>query len=406
MKLKRIFGIIIILIICQLLLSYYIYEYTMFEHPTGKFFLIFVTNWILIIYAVGYIFRDYTNLFLTLRRFDRNLDTTTILYELLKELAGIENKEEIYDKILEAALKSIPSGKMGSILLKHDEYYVFETSKGFNHEYLELIQLRAEETGLYKLTDGKMDKTVVIKDIHQLNQGYMDSVQIELLKKAGTDKVNSSITAPIKLRQHVIGMISLDSTDHNAFDRSDIEILELFAFEVSKFVQMYETMELNLVMSRYDELTNICNRRYGREQLKRLMKAKTPFVLVSIDLNNLKAVNDMYGHDVGDALIQSFVKNTKIFISKDDIISRYGGDEFIIIFPKHTPLEVRVILDDLKHYLKNQSIMNEGPPISVSFSYGLVEYPSETINYDELLKIADDRMYNNKREKKEYTNLH
>ncbi len=44
--------------------------------------------------------------------------------------------------------------------------------------------------------------------------------------------------------------------------------------------------------------------------------------------------------------------------------------------------------------------MNEGPPISVSFSYGLVEYPSETINYDELLKIADDRMYNNKREKK------
>ncbi len=205
---------------------------------------------------------------------------------------------------------------MGSILLKHDEYYVFETSKGFNHEYLELIQLRPEETGLYKVTDGKMDKTVVIKDIHQLNQGYMDSVQIELLKKAGTDKVNSSITAPIKLRQHVIGMISLDSTDHNAFDRSDIEILELFAFEVSKFVQMYETMELNLVMSRYDELTNICNRRYGREQLKRLMKAKTPFVLVSIDLNNLKAVNDMYGHDVGDALIQSFVKNTKFLLAR------------------------------------------------------------------------------------------
>jgi diguanylate cyclase (GGDEF)-like protein len=195
-------------------------------------------------------------------------------------------------------------------------------------------------------------------------------------------------------------MISLDSTNVNEFDQDDVEILELFAFEVSKFVQMHETMELNLIMSRYDELTHICNRRYGREQLKRFIKMETPFVLVSVDLNNLKEVNDMYGHDVGDALIKCFVNNAKLFIGNDVVLSRYGGDEFWMIFPNHTALEARVILDDIKNYLLNQVIIKEGPPISVSFSYGLVEFPQEATNYDELLKIADQRMYENKRKHK------
>ncbi len=400
MKLKRAIIIIVLLIISQFVLSYYIYEYAMINNRLGKFILIFAVNWMLNLYAVAYMFRDYSNLFLSFKRFDRNHYTTTILYELLKELAGMENKEEIYHRILEAALEAIPSGSMGSILLKHDDYYIYESSKGFNHEYLELIQLKEEETSLYKLTDGKMDRTAVVKDIQMLNAGDIDEVQIDLFSKAGSNKVKSSITAPIKLKQHVIGMISLDSTNVNEFDQDDVEILELFAFEVSKFVQMHETMELNLIMSRYDELTHICNRRYGREQLKRFIKMETPFVLVSVDLNNLKEVNDMYGHDVGDALIKCFVNNAKLFIGNDVVLSRYGGDEFWMIFPNHTALEARVILDDIKNYLLNQVIIKEGPPISVSFSYGLVEFPQEATNYDELLKIADQRMYENKRKHK------
>jgi len=392
--------IIVLLIISQFVLSYYIYEYAMIHNRFGKFILIFAVNWILNIYAVAYMFRDYSNLFLSFKRFDRNHYTTTILYELLKELAGMENKEEIYHRILETALEAIPSGSMGSILLKHDDYYIYESSKGFNHEYLELIQLKEEETSLYKLTDGKMDRTAVVNDIQRLNDGDIDDVQIDLFSKAGSNKVKSSITAPIKLKQHVIGMISLDSTNANEFDQDDVEILELFAFEVSKFVQMHETMELNLIMSRYDELTHICNRRYGQEQLKRFIKMGTPFVLVSVDLNNLKEVNDMYGHDIGDALIKSFVNNAKLFIGNDVVLSRYGGDEFWMIFPNHTALEARVILDDIKNYLLNQGIIKEGPPISVSFSYGLVESPKEATNYDELLKIADQRMYENKRKHK------
>ena len=405
MQLKRIISIVVLLIICQFLLSYYIFEYAIIDNRTGKYILIFSVNWILNTYALAYIFKDYTSLFKSLKRFDRDHNTTKILYELLKELAVMENKKDIYDRILEAALDAIPSGDMGSILLKHDDHYVYESSKGFKHDYLELIQLREEETSLYKLTNGKMDRTAVINNIQHLNNSDMEEVQVDLFLKAGTKKAKSSITAPIKLRQHVIGMISLDSTHINRFNQNDIEILELFAFEVSKFVQMYETMELNLIMSRYDELTKISNRRYGREQVKHLMKTETPFVMVSIDLNNLKEVNDMYGHDIGDALIQGFVKNAKLFIGKEVIMSRYGGDEFIMIFPNHTSLEARVILEDLSNFLLNQPIVNEGPPITVSFSYGVVEYPIETSDYDKLLKVADNRMYKNKRKNREYSNL-
>lgn len=366
-----------------------------------KILVIMILNWLIAIIGLLIVFNDYTNIFVSLNSLYGKYHTTVILYSLLKKLADVDEPKDIYKQILEAAVEAIPKASSGSVLMGKYGKMVFEASFGFDHDYLELVELDVRETSLYKLTDGKMDRPVIIPDVLSINDTQLEDGKIDMFKKAGTDKVRSSISAPIIIAKSVQGSINLDSTETNCFKERDIEILELFALEVGKFVQLHQALELNQTMSRYDALTEVYNRGYCKQLIKDLMEEETEFIVVSTDLNNLKEVNDMYGHDVGDKLIKSFVDNMRLFLPDDVIFARYGGDEFIFVFPGYEEVNALVVMDDAKNYFDNHSITDKGPLISVSFSYGLSSFPKESREYDVLLKNADERMYREKRNYKE-----
>lgn len=320
-------------------------------------------------------------------------ELTMILYDLLKKLAHEEDTHSIYESILLAASKAIPSCEFGSIILSKDDKMVFEASFGFKHDYLQLIEFDVEETALYKNTEGKMDRAIIIPEILSINEEESTKEFVDILKKIGVDKIRSTISAPIFVGDINIGSINLDSTTSNCFDEQDIETLEIFALEVSKFVQLHRVNELNRKMSRYDDLTQIFNRGFCKKEIKQLIEKKTPFKIVSADLNRLKFINDEYGHDIGDQYLLSFVNITKLFIDEQVIFSRYGGDEFMLVFPQTDLLAVKVIMDDITNYLNTHLIEDNDKSITVSFSYGIASFPEDTVTYDDLLKIADARMY-------------
>jgi len=320
-------------------------------------------------------------------------ELTVILYDLLKKLANEEDTHSVYESILMAAAKAIPTCEFGSIILMHNEKMVFEASFGFNEDYLGLIEFDIAETALYKQTQGKMDRAILIPDILSINQEESSKKFVEVLKQIGVANIRSTIAAPIYVGDINIGSINLDSSVPNCFTEEDIETLELFGLEVSKFVQLHRISEMNRKMSRYDDLTKIFNRGYCKKEIKRLIKEQVSFVLVSLDLNRLKFINDEYGHDVGDNYLLTFVKMSKIFIQENVIFSRYGGDEFILVFPEADQLSVKVVMDDICNYMNTHSIDVIDQNIYVSFSYGIALYPEDSTAYDELLKLADARMY-------------
>lgn len=390
----------LILMVFQLVTSYYIYMNVTLPGLI-KVILIITANWIWVFYAIIFIFRDYNNLTSRVTKINSKYRLTMILYDLLKELAELEDKKEVYDKILRAAIEAIPNATMGSILMiKHDKM-IYETAVGFDFDVLQLIELDLEDVAIYRMTDGRMDQAVIVKDIVDTNPGKMDPSKLDMLQQSGSAKIHSSITAPIAIDGEVIGCLSLDSKKSNQFQMKDVEVLEVFAFEVSKFVQLYQALEKNVIMSRYDELTEAYSRAYCNKLFKDLVSNKQPFILMSVDLNNLKEVNDLFGHDIGDRLIKSFVKQMRLFLQEDVIFSRYGGDEFLLIFPGYSKTEAQVVVDDAATFFHNQGSLDTSLPISVSFSYGMVEYPIEATDYDELLKIADRRMYQEKRRYKD-----
>ncbi len=155
-------------------------------------------------------------------------------------------------------------------------------------------------------------------------------------------------------------------------------------------------------LARVDSLTGCYNRRYGLELLDRLIKlsqrSKSPLLLTFLDIDGFKAINDNFGHHEGDKVLKESVKLFKLTLREIDIICRMGGDEFLLIFPDSSLKEVSLIKSRLQ---KNLSRLNKTikKNYSIKFSMGFSEYLSdkpETV--DELIRIADQRMYEEKKE--------
>lgn len=151
-------------------------------------------------------------------------------------------------------------------------------------------------------------------------------------------------------------------------------------------------------LSLIDPLTGIYNRRGGFQILNEFIGQKTPFVLCYMDLNNFKSINDVYGHHVGDTCLQRYVFSVRERIEGEDcIFARIGGDEFIFALRGDTGIdEIQNQLALSIAKLQEDKIVLSGKNIAMSFSAGYAVFPTDGGTADELLAIADKKMYRDK----------
>ncbi|MEI7668158.1 MAG: diguanylate cyclase, partial [Erysipelotrichaceae bacterium] len=122
----------------------------------------------------------------------------------------------------------------------------------------------------------------------------------------------------------------------------------------------------------HDKLTDLYNRRFYEEEIKRLDTSRNlPLTIIMGDVNGLKLINDSFGHSAGDELLQKAAKSIKQGCRSDDIIARMGGDEFVAILPKTSKAEAEIIISRIQASLSEDKIDNI--PISVSFGHGTKE---------------------------------
>lgn len=146
-------------------------------------------------------------------------------------------------------------------------------------------------------------------------------------------------------------------------------------------------------LSFYDKLTGLYNRAFFEEELKRLdTDRQLPLSIIIGDVNGLKLVNDAFGHHDGDELLIKVAKLLKDNCRVEDIISRWGGDEFAILLPR-TSEEYAL---KLYHRIKTSCRETGSYPLQISISLGVATKEHTWQNTLDVLKEAEDRMYRNK----------
>ena len=171
--------------------------------------------------------------------------------------------------------------------------------------------------------------------------------------------------------------------------------------DISKRKKVEEKLEK---FARIDSLVGCYNRRYGLELLDRQIKlshrSKFPLLLAFLDIDRFKSINDTFGHDEGDRVLKEVTELFKSTLREVDIICRMGGDEFLLIFPDNSLKDASQIEERLNKNLieLNQTLKK---PYTIDLSIGLSEYdPDNPLTMDELIRIADQKMYEEKKKKK------
>ncbi len=138
-----------------------------------------------------------------------------------------------------------------------------------------------------------------------------------------------------------------------------------------------------------DDLTGCYNRRYCMRSIDKMITEKERFSIVMVDMNDLKYVNDKFGHSDGDVYICDVVNVLKESVRDCDIVSRIGGDEFVLVLKNCDEETTALKMKDIFH-----KIVNIERNYQLSISYGIYHVDeSNTLSTEELLKISDERMY-------------
>lgn len=142
-----------------------------------------------------------------------------------------------------------------------------------------------------------------------------------------------------------------------------------------------------------DTLTGLYNRRRTMEYLETLLRdAESQISICLCDIDHFKRVNDTYGHDVGDVVLTAISDTFRKRLPPDTFISRWGGEEFLLIFPRMNGDEAGTALEILRQKIREITFDGGTEKFTVSLTYGLVEYDFHS-DITTLLKEADEKLY-------------
>lgn len=352
-------------------------------------------------------FEDRISVLLYIRDFKRELSGENDLKRLSKlrdlmldinqSILHIEDIQKTFYLILENAMRAIEKSNLGSIFILNGDIFDVVSYIGFGKD-IEALKLPLVDSFLYRNSNGMMDRITNISRIENDDHFY------PVTTFAG-DRVyiKSELSAPIYVNGNLYAMINLDSLEEDAFDESDIASMEFVSTNIQIAISNQLLYQEKSRMAMFDSLTQLYNRHYFNEQFEQMIqKAKRThehFVIALFDVDDLKTVNDKYGHVMGDKVLQKVASDLLEKTRRSDVVARYGGDEFVGLFFNTDYILLQNKLNEIQEEVKQTPIKTNEAIIPCSFSFGTACYPYDGNNMAELLEVADQAMYTNKRDK-------
>ena len=293
------------------------------------------------------------------------------LHEAAFELAEINTKKEVCQKTVEAAGKVLELN-FCNISLARDGKLRPQASRGAEA----LIREVTEESIAARTYREK--ESYLIENIHEHTE---------------TGPVDNHYKSGISIPVGDFGVFQAISKQGKTFTEKDLKLAELLISHTGAALKRIHFQEELKYKSFHDELTGLYNRRFFEEEKNRLdTKRQLPISLIMVDVNGLKIINDSLGHKKGDELLRKTAEILQNALREEDIIARYGGDEFVILLPKTSSKMAQKISERILQDCE-KTAEDELP---VSLGVGIATKYDTSENIADVLTKADNNMLQNK----------
>ena len=235
---------------------------------------------------------------------------------------------------------------------------------------------------------------IIIENIENHNSPVISA---DNRKFAKNYQSNTCIIAPLICHNRVVGVLNFaDKIGAEKFSSEDIAVIELFRQLVGASIGNIKLFDKTQHQAKTDGLTNLVNHRTFYETLERELRRYQRYggylSVVMVDIDNLKPINDKFGHRAGDMAIKRVSRKINSCIRKIDTAARYGGDEFAIILPNTSLPEATIVAERMVREVSSMPIMWERQQIQISISVGVGQYDGETTP-EEVTKHSDQALY-------------
>ncbi len=328
----------------------------------------------------------------SLKRKIRELST---LSEIVQAINSSLKPEEILETIMAKAADLIKAEGWSVLLLDYEtRELVFKATAGEAGKKLLGMRLKIGQ-GVAGWA-ARHGQSLIVPDVSKDPRFYSG---IDAKTKFVTKSI---LCVPMRSKNKIIGVVEVvNKSDGEPFTNDDLEIFENLVAHVTIALEnaaIYRKME---EASLIDDLTKLYNLRYCNQYLdKFLAERKSEFGIVSLiflDIDFFKLVDDNFGHLVGSETLRRVGERLRRTVRKNDVLVRYGGDEYIVILPNTDKQTATAIAERIRKEIAREPFFTfDNQKFSISVTLGVATYPEDAKTRDELIGKADKAMYDGK----------
>lgn len=216
------------------------------------------------------------------------------------------------------------------------------------------------------------------------------------------DQVRSELAFPLMSRGRVVGVLNAESQHTDAFSEADVALMSAVASQLASCLEVAQLHDTLKREASHDPLTRLNNRRHFLERIQqeiaRASEGGETFSIVFLDVDELKRINDTYGHLAGDALLREVSNALMDAVRGEDVVARYGGDEFVVLLPSTPAAAAASVAQRIADGIARHRFMAGRELLQIpGVSLGLANFPQDGATAEELLASADATLYRQKR---------
>ena len=200
----------------------------------------------------------------------------------------------------------------------------------------------------------------------------------------------SAVCVPVSIMGRTVGVVHATGAIDHAVDDEAVQSLQVLANQAGHRLGMLRIMAETQLQASTDPLTGLMNRRSLENRARVLGATGIDYALVMADLDHFKSLNDRFGHETGDRALRVFAETVRDAVRSEDLVCRYGGEEFTILLPEADLAEAVEVMERVRVELARTTRRGDVP--SFTASYGVAESATAT-DFEDLLHRADQALF-------------